>query len=151
MEKRSELSQCWRVAMAITLLLLWGGNACAEESSEVSLDWDCWIQVENNPVSISCIRDRGSLAQQPTEDQEAILENLLLDHIHHMIHAENTSGLGQFISKNVSAFREGSFWNIFIYTVPYDDSWINEHPQILVRALLCPGHLLCTVNIQRPH
>lgn len=132
-------------------LLLAASHARAEPAAEKSLGWDCWIQEDNsNPVSISCIRDRGSLAPQPSGEPEDDLEELLLEHIHYRIHSGDTSELGLFISKYVEVFRRDSIWSIDIHSAPYDSSWDEGRPQMLVRTLLCPGHLPCTVNIKRP-
>jgi len=133
------------------VLLLAASHVCAGQATEKSLDWDCWIQEDNsNPVSISCIRDRGSLAPQPSDELEDNVEELLLEHIHYRIHSGDTSELGKFISDYVEVFQRGSIWSIDIHSAPYDSSWEEGRPQILVRTLLCPGHLPCTVTIKRP-
>jgi hypothetical protein len=138
--------ECW---LAV-LLFLMVSPASAEVSAEQSLDWDCWIQEENsNPVSISCIRDRGDLAHTH-ENVEDDLEDLLLDHIHHQIHNGDTGELGNLISKNIKVFRNGAIWSIDIHLAPFASSWEEGRPQMLVRTLLCPGHLPCKVNIKQP-
>ncbi|MEO8332713.1 MAG: hypothetical protein ABI479_09790 [Gallionella sp.] len=142
-----KMIKCW-----LTVLLLFAaGCACAEPSAEKSLDWDCWIQADNNsPVSINCIRDRGSLLPQPSEEPEDDLEELLLDNIHYRLHSGSTAELGEFISNTVKVFRKGSIWHIDIHSVPNKSSWEEGRPQMLVRMLLCPGHLPCTVKFNQP-
>lgn len=142
------LAATWWLCLA---LLLAASHAHADQPTEESLDWDCWIQESsNNPASISCIRDRGNLVPQPSDNMEDELEQLLLDNIHYRIHSGDTSELGLYISEYIEVFRRGSIWSIDTHEAPYDSSWEEGRPQILVRTLLCPGHMPCKVTIKRP-
>jgi hypothetical protein len=38
-------------------------------------------------------------------------------------------------------------WNIRIFSYPYEWSWAEGLPQQLVRSVLCPRDVSCTVNV----
>lgn len=121
-------------------------------SGQDSLYWDCWIEDNQvDPTSINCIRDFDSPVFLPAESgSKAAIEEVLLKHIHEQIHAGHTAELGMFISRNVEVFGRDSIWGISIYSEPYESSWEEARPETLVRALLCPGNVECTVMINRP-
>lgn len=117
-----------------------------------ALYWDCWIdEGESTPTSINCIRDPDSPGYKPREDSKDRLEESLIAHIHDQLHAGKTTDLGKFISNNIQVFRRDSVWGISIYSEPYDSSWDEERPETLVRAILCPSNIPCTVLIIRPN
>ena len=151
LENRSELSPWMLVSVAILFLLIMVSNACSEESPKISLRWDCWIQVDGNPISIACIHDRDGLDPKLAEDQEALLEDILLNKIHDRIHTEQTDGLNQLISENSKVFRVGSLWIIPIYNLPFESSWETGRIHLLINTWLCPNGMLCIVNIEPPH
>lgn len=117
-----------------------------------SIYWDCWIEDNNvDPTSINCIRDFDSPVYKPAQGgSKAELEEVLLKHIHEQIHAGNTTEIGKFIRSNVEVFGRNSIWGISIYSEPYETSWDEGRPETLVRALLCPRNVACTVMINRP-
>lgn len=119
----------------------------AQTASETKvLAWDCWIGAEGT-VKIRCIRCRDKL---PPSDLDDDLESVLLEHIHGRIHSGQTSELDRFVQQNAQVFRETSLWTILIYSLPYDSSWLEQRPQRLVKAVLCPQGYECPVLLRRP-
>lgn len=136
-------------ALCLMVVLISPSHAIAEEA--VGFYWDCWIEEgESAPTSINCIRDPDSPNYKPAEDSKGGQEEALIAHIHDQLHAGNTTDLGKFIRNNVQVFRRDSVWGISIYSEPYDSSWDEGRPETLVRAILCPGNVPCTVLIIRP-
>lgn len=135
------------VTMAVVFLSLSAPETQAQTAPETKvLAWDCWIGTEET-VKIRCIRDRDNLPPSDTDDD---LESALLEHIHSRIHSGQTSELDRFVQQNAHVFRETSIWTIIIHSLPYDSSWLEQRPQRLVRAALCPQGYECPVLLRRP-
>ncbi|MBI2313305.1 MAG: hypothetical protein HYU77_12475 [Betaproteobacteria bacterium] len=129
------------------LLLAFAAGTPAQTPETKLLPWDCWVGAEI-PVTIRCIQDRDNLLR--AEEFTSDLEALLLDHIHSRIHSGDTSELDRFVRDNTRVFREGSIWTIQIHNFPYESSWVEERPQRLVRAVLCPPGYDCPVLLRKP-
>lgn len=135
------------VTLAALLLSLPAAETQAQTASEAKvLAWDCWIGAEGI-VKIRCILCRDKL---PPSDLDDDLESALLEHIHSRIHSGQTSELDRLVQQNAQIFRDTSLWTIFIHSLPYDSSWLEQRPQRLVRAVLCPQGYECPVLLPRP-
>jgi hypothetical protein len=130
-------------------MFFWAAASAQAQPPEPGYAWDCWVTQEPS-TQISCIRDRGEPQLHPSdrlEDED--LEEILLDHIHYRLHNdEDMAALSELVNSNFKVFQRGSIWSITLHTPPYESSWQEGRPQMLVRSLLCPGHLPCTVTIK---
>jgi hypothetical protein len=107
--------------------------------------FDCWIGTEGPPFHLTyirCISDR----ELPHPELADARLNDFLDRLHREFHDKSGKAAEQMYKANIELVRESrSVWNIRIYSYPYELSWAEGRPQQLVRAVLCPKDIPCTV------
>lgn len=137
---------------AALLLLLFSGSVVAQttESPPRAVGLDCWVGQDGAPLFtnfIRCMVDRD-LPYPALADQhlDAFLSNL-----HTELHSKSGADAERMYKSNIQLVRESiSVWNIRIFTYPYEWSWEEGRPQQLVRSVLCPRDIPCTVTVY-PH
>lgn len=146
----------FRTALLVAALLAGGaGPAAAGELLEpppADNDhvWDCWISQEFAPKAASylirCIRDRDVAPPEPPPDSP---EAILLDHVHDLIHQGDSLQLDAEILHGLATELTSHLWQIRIHQYPYEESWRDGRPHLLVQNLLCATTPDCRVLIQR--
>lgn len=109
--------------------------------------WDCWISLEWRPAaiySIRCIHDRDVPPPEPAPDPATAA---LLDYVHERIHRGETQQLDADVAAGRLAELYGHIWNVRIYQYPYEESWRDRRPELLVQGTLCAGTPACQVMI----
>jgi hypothetical protein len=111
--------------------------------------WDCWVSQDWTPAAtylIRCIHDRDVPPPEPAPDSP---EAILLDHVHELIHQGDSLQLDAEVRYGLLTELAGHVWQIRIHQYPYEESWKEGRPQMLVQRLLCPSTPDCPVMIQR--
>jgi hypothetical protein len=109
----------------------------------------CWIGTDGAPLftrRIRCIADRElRLEELPDMDSPNII-----DILHRELHYGSGVSTEKIFKANIERVRESNeVWNIRIFTDPYDASWEEKRPQMLVNAVLCPRDTVCAVMFSR--
>lgn len=111
--------------------------------------WDCWISTDDAAVVtyfIRCIRDREVAPPEPPPDS---VQGVLLDLIHERIHLGQTEALDVDLAAGRLEEVLSHIWRIRIHQYPYEESWEQERPQLLVQSLLCSSTPDCLVLLYR--
>lgn len=136
------------VRLAWLLVTAAAATSVAPASADsAAMGLDCWVGRDGGKIQINyirCIADRDlphpELANQRLE--------AFLDELHRELHEKSGADAERMYKANSTLVRESaSVWNIRIVSYPYDWSWQEERPQRLVRAVLCPRDVTCTVKV----
>lgn len=117
-------------------------------STELSPDrgWDCWVSTDLKQVVVSyairCIRARED---KPADPPAESLSALLLDIVHENIHRGKAIELDLDLAAGRLTEASPYIKQIRIHQYPYAESWGEERPQQLVRAVLCKTDPGCPV------
>ncbi|MDP2133018.1 MAG: hypothetical protein Q8J99_05350 [Sulfuritalea sp.] len=110
--------------------------------------FDCWVGHDGKPFFtnyIRCIADRDLPHPELVNQQSETFLHLL----HQELHAKSGADAEAMMKANIELVRETrSIWNIRIHSYPYEWSWREGRPEQLVRAVLCPADLPCTVLVR---
>lgn len=137
---------------AALLLMLIAGSPSAQTADPhlPTVGLDCWVGQDGPPLHVNFIRcmvDRD-LPYPPLADQKL---DAFLSNLHTELHSKSGADAERLYKGNIELVRESvSVWNIRIFTYPYEWSWEEGRPQQLVRAVLCPRDVNCTVKVY-PH
>jgi hypothetical protein len=108
---------------------------------------DCWVGRDGPPFFtnfIRCMVDRD-LPYPTLADQQL---DAFLGGLHTELHSKSGADAERMYKANIELVRESiSVWNIRIFSYPYEWSWEEGRPQQLVRSVLCPRDVSCTVNV----
>lgn len=135
-------------AFAVLAATWWAVPGPAQSRDIVELSWDCWVDDSARFVEIRCIHDRDDVVTDESTSQER--REMLLDHIHRMIHGGNEGELDSLVARNWHVLNDDDLWSIVIFSPPYPSSWEERKPEKLVRSLLCPGAVECRVFMRKP-
>ena len=123
------------------------GQTAAAPSAGVG--FHCWVGTDGAPLftrRIRCIADR-ELRLEEMPDMES---PNIVDLLHRELHFGSGVSTEKVFKANIERVREsGEVWNIRIFTDPYDASWDERRPQLLVNAVLCPRETTCNVMFTR--
>jgi hypothetical protein len=112
--------------------------------------WDCWVSTDLKDVAVSylirCIRDRETKPADPPADS---LPALLLDIVHENIHRGKAIEIDLDLATGRLAEASPYIQQIRIHQYPYTESWGQERPQQLVRAVLCKTDPDCPVLLSQ--
>ncbi len=130
------------------LVAMHAGASVAQSPAETrTVGLDCWVGRDGGQIQtnyIRCIADRD-LPHPELADQRL---NAFLDDLHKELHDKSGTDAERMYKSNSTLVRESaSVWNIRIISYPYEWSWEEERPQQLVRAVLCPRDVTCTVKV----
>lgn len=114
-----------------------------------SVGFDCWVGRDGKPFFtnyIRCIADRDlPQAVQPDPESE-----LILDLLHRELHTRSGADAEKTMKAHIELVRETrAVWSIRIHSYPYEWSWQEGRPEQLVRSVLCPNDVPCTVMIRQ--
>ena len=132
-------------------LLLPAAPAFGEEAlpATSSVGFDCWVGRDGKPFYtnyIRCIADRD-LPQMAQPDPES---ELILDLLHRELHTRSGADAEKTMKAHIELVRETrAVWSIRIHSYPYEWSWQEGRPEQLVRSVLCPNDVPCTVMIRQ--
>lgn len=132
-------------------LLLPAAPAFGEEAlpATSSVGFDCWVGRDGKPFYtnyIRCIADRD-LPQTAQPDPES---ELILDLLHRELHTRSGADAEKTMKAHIELVRETrAVWSIRIHSYPYEWSWQEGRPEQLVRSVLCPNDVPCTVMIRQ--
>lgn len=123
------------------------GQTAGESVSGVG--FHCWVGTDGAPLfvrRIRCIADR-ELRLEEMPDMES---PNIIDILHRELHYGSGASTERIFKANIERVRESrEVWNIRIFTDPYDASWEEKRPQMLVNAVLCPRDTVCAVMFNR--
>ncbi|HEX4942957.1 MAG TPA: hypothetical protein VFV55_01315 [Usitatibacteraceae bacterium] len=108
--------------------------------------WDCWID-PGEGGGIRCIADRDvplPLPDEFTDDDEAA--EVLLELLHDYLHRAMPQRASQLVRERYYLLRRDDLWTIRLSSPPFETSWSDERPQLLVRSLLCRGAPGCPIR-----
>jgi hypothetical protein len=134
---------------AALLLLLIAGSSFGQtaEAPLLTVGLDCWVGRDGPPFFtnfIRCMVDRD-LPYPTLADQHL---DAFLGELHTELHSKSGADAERMYKANIELVRESvSVWNIRIFSYPYEWSWAEGLPQQLVRSVLCPRDVSCTVNV----
>jgi hypothetical protein len=129
-------------------LAFWSLLGPGRAQETVVMAWDCWVDDSARIVEIRCIHDRdGNVVDEEISREQ---REILLDHIHRMIHGGNGEGLDSLVAHNWHVLNDDDLWSIVIFSPPYPSSWEEQRPKKLVRSLLCPGSVECEIFMREP-
>lgn len=132
-------------------LLLPAAPAFGQEAlpATSSVGFDCWVGRDGKPFYtnyIRCIADRD-LPQTAQPDPES---ELILDLLHRELHTRSGADAEKTMKAHIELVRETrAVWSIRIHSYPYEWSWQEGRPEQLVRSVLCPNDVPCTVMIRQ--
>ena len=144
----------WRMRFVLSIamgLLLPAAPAFGEEAlpATSSVGFDCWVGRDGKPFYtnyIRCIADRD-LPQTAQPDPES---ELILDLLHRELHTRSGADAEKTMKAHIELVRETrAVWSIRIHSYPYEWSWQEGRPEQLVRSVLCPNDVPCTVMIRQ--
>jgi hypothetical protein len=137
--------------IAFFALLFAAASASGQTAGEPvpGVGFHCWIGTDGAPLftrRIRCIADRElRLEEMPDMDSPNII-----DLLHRELHYGSGVSTEKIFKANIERIRESNeVWNIRIFTDPYDVSWEEKRPQLLVNAVLCPRDTVCAVMFSR--
>ncbi|MBI5791750.1 MAG: hypothetical protein HZA63_09780 [Rhodocyclales bacterium] len=138
------------LSIAVGLLLPAAPAFCQEALPAVSrIGFDCWVGRDGKPFFtnyIRCIADRD-LPQPAQPDPES---ELILDLLHRELHTRSGADAEKSMKAHIELVRETrAVWSIRIHSYPYEWSWQEGRPEQLVRSVLCPNDVPCTVMIRQ--
>jgi len=123
-------------------------GAQTADSPPDGVGFDCWVGHDGKPFFtnyIRCIADRDLPHPELVNQQSETFLNLL----HQELHAKSGAAAEAMMKANLELVRESrSIWNIRIHSYPYEWSWQEGRPEQLVRAVLCPRDVPCTVMVR---
>lgn len=111
--------------------------------------WDCWIDAGEGG-GIRCIADRDIPLPLPdayTDDDEAA--EVLLELLHDYLHRGMPMRASELVHDRFYLLRRDDLWTIRLSSPPFETSWSDERPQLLVRSLLCRGLPGCAIRFHR--
>lgn len=112
--------------------------------------WDCWISSDPTQKIASyllrCIRDREISPDEPPNNTP---QSVLLDVVHDRIHRGETVELDLDLANGRFNDVLSYMWRIRIHQYPYEESFQQAEPELLVQALLCRPTVDCAVHVQR--
>jgi hypothetical protein len=146
-------SQRWRTPLAwLVMLNLYCSSLPATAQTAVAdagdTSWLCWMAPSAPPV----IRCSLEIAYQPAPltleqaDSSEVLE-LLHTRFYEGATAEELERLYQLCIETTAA---DNILTIPLHTIPYEESWREERPQQLLRALLCQKDSPCMITLRKP-
>lgn len=142
------MRQACTIACGLLALAGAAGAQTAAEATSSGVGFDCWIGSDGSPYYthyIRCIADRDLPHPEPVNPQSGAL----LDLLHRELHQQSGADAEKMFKANIELVRETrSVWNIRIHSYPSDWSWQEGTPERLVRAVMCPRDMPCTVMIR---
>ena len=123
-------------------------RASAARSAAVAA-WDCWVDTAESG-GIRCIADRdvpAALPEDYSDDDEAA--EVLLELVHDNLHRGRPLRASELVREKAFLLRREDLWTIRLNAPPYETSWAESRPQVLVRSLLCRGRPDCRVRLLR--
>lgn len=94
-----------------------------------------------------CIADRPLAPKTFAELDERF--DSLLDALHSQLHAGAIADAERTLHANAGKLRQGNVWSIKLYSYPFESSWTEGRPQMIVRSALCRNYPGCQVNFHR--